>query len=236
MPVYRLPDEIAFPDPSEAEPDGLLGVGGDLSPERLLTGYGLGIFPWPHDDWPLLWFSPDPRMVLFTDDLKLQRSLRQAIRKDRLQITFDQDFAGVIEACKDVPRPGQAGTWITDDMRRAYTRLHELGFAHSVEARTDGKLVGGLYGVSLGGAFFGESMFARTPDASKIAFATLVCQLKLWGFHFVDAQVHTAHLARFGARMIPRDEYLLALSKSLATPTIRGRWRCEIEPVRTLQM
>lgn len=234
MPVYRLPDEIAFPDPSEAEADGLLAVGGDLTPERVLTGYAMGIFPWPHEGWPLMWFSPDPRMVLFPDELKLQRSLRQTIRKEPFEITFDTDFARVIDACKDIPRAGQEGTWITPDMLKSYTRLFELGFAHSVEAWHDGELVGGLYGVSLGAGFFGESMFALEDDASKVAFAAFVHQLKLWGFQFIDAQVHTHHLERFGARMIPRDEYLLALAEALATPTRRGPWKCEIKPADAL--
>ena len=230
MPVYQLPDEIAFPDPSEAEPDGLLGVGGDLSPERVLTAYAMGIFPWPHEGWPLLWFSPDPRMLLFPAELKLQRSLRQAIRKDRFEITLDTDFQRVIEHCRNVPRAGQDGTWITDDMIEAYVRLHELGFAHSVEARFDGKLAGGLYGISLGGAFFGESMFALEPDASKVAFATFVTQLKAWDFDFVDAQVHTPHLERFGARMLPRPLYLELLQTVLETTTRRGPWLLEVSP------
>lgn len=230
MPVYQLPAEVAFPDPAEAEPDGLLAVGGDLSPERVLTAYSLGIFPWPHEGWPLLWFSPDPRMLLFPAELKLQRSLRQALRKDRFEITLDTDFERVITQCRNVPRPGQEGTWITDDILNAYTALHELGFAHSVEARLDGRLVGGLYGISLGGAFFGESMFALEPDASKVAFATFVTQLQRWGFHFVDAQVHTPHLERFGARMLPRAEYLVRLQAALEVKTRRGPWLLELSP------
>ncbi|MCB9896076.1 MAG: leucyl/phenylalanyl-tRNA--protein transferase [Planctomycetes bacterium] len=225
MPVYQLPDEIAFPEPSEAEPDGLLAVGGDLSPERLLTGYSVGIFPWPHEGWPILWFSPDPRMVLFPDELKLSRSLRQTIRKERFEIRLDTDFAGVIAHCAKAKRPGQRGTWITKEMKTAYTNLHELGFAHSAEAWLDGKLVGGAYGVSLGAGYFGESMFALEPDASKVAFAALVGQLKQWGFHFIDAQVHTAHLERFGARQIPRDDYLARLEAALRVPTRRGPWQ-----------
>jgi len=224
MPVYQLPEEIAFPEPSEAEPDGLLAVGGDLSPERLLTAYSIGIFPWPHEGWPMLWFSPDPRMVLFPSELKLSRSLRQTIRKERFEIRLDTDFAGVIANCAKVKRPGQRGTWITKEMKKAYSDLHELGFAHSAEAWLDGKLVGGAYGVSLGAAYFGESMFALEPDASKVAFATLVGRLTDWGFQFIDAQVHTAHLERFGARQIPRDEYLRRLEEALTVPTRRGPW------------
>ena len=224
MPVYELPAEIAFPDPSEAEPDGLLAVGGDLSPERVLAAYSIGVFPWPHKGWPMLWFSPDPRMLLDFGDLKVSRSLRQTIRKQRYEIRFDTEFAGVIAACGKVKRSGQRGTWITKEMVTAYTKLHELGFAHSAEAWLEGKLVGGLYGISLGGAFFGESMFAIEPDASKVAFVTLVNQLRQWDFHFVDAQVHTPHLERFGAREIPRDEYLKRLEKALEMPTRRGKW------------
>ena len=172
----------------------------------------------------MLWFSPDPRMMLFPPELKVARSLRQTIRRQRYEIRFDTDFAGVIAACGKAKRPGQKGTWITREMVTAYTRLHELGFAHSAEAWLDGRLVGGLYGISLGGAFFGESMFALEPDASKVAFVTLVGRLKEWDFHFVDAQVHTPHLARFGAREIPRTEYLARLEKALGLPTRRGKW------------
>lgn len=230
MAVYRLPDEVAFPMPEEAEADGLLAVGGDLSPERLLTAYAMGIFPWPHEGWPLMWFSPDPRMVLRLENFRVQRSLRQSIRKGRFTVTADEDFRNVIDACKGIPRPGQSGTWIDERMVFAYTRLHELGFAHSVETRLDGRLVGGLYGVSLGGAFFGESMFARADDASKVAFATLVAQLKHWGFHFIDAQVYTRHLERFGAGLIPREDYIVDLAESLAKPTRRGNWTLDVQP------
>jgi len=224
MPVYELPSEIAFPDPNEAESDGLLAVGGDLSAERVLAAYSVGIFPWPHRGYPLLWFSPDPRYVLFPDELKLARSLRQTLKKRRFDVRLDTDFAGVIAGCAKAKRKGQRGTWISKPMIKAYTELHELGFAHSAEAWLDGKLVGGLYGVSLGAAFFGESMFATENDASKVAFATLVGMFKNWGFHFVDAQVHTPHLERFGARPIPRADYLKRLARALKTPTRRGPW------------
>jgi leucyl/phenylalanyl-tRNA---protein transferase len=224
MPVYELPEEIAFPDPSEAEADGLLAVGSDLSPERVLAAYSIGIFPWPHASYPLMWFSPDPRYVLFPDELKLARSLKQTIKKQRFDVRYDTDFAGVIAGCAKIKRKGQRGTWITKPMVAAYTVLHELGFAHSAEAWLDGKLVGGLYGVSLGAAFFGESMFATEDDASKVAFAALVAKLKDWGFHFIDAQVHTPHLERFGTRPIPRAEYLDRLAKALEQSTRRGLW------------
>lgn len=234
MPVYRLPDEHVFPPPDEAEEDGLLAIGGDLDPDRLLIAYSQGIFPWPHRGWPMLWFSPDPRMVLPVSELRLQRSLRQAIRKQRFEIRIDTDFRGVMQGCKDVPRAGQPGTWITRGMFKAYTELHKLGFAHSAEAWREGELVGGLYGVSLGRAFFGESMFAREDDASKVAFATLVRQLQLWQFDFVDAQVHTRHLERFGARLVPRAEYLGMLKSSLKHPARRGPWKLEISPLDAL--
>jgi leucyl/phenylalanyl-tRNA---protein transferase len=229
MTVYRLPEELVFPPPIEAEADGLLAVGGDLSPERLLLAYSQGIFPWPHEGWPMLWFSPDPRMILDIEEVRIQRSLRQSMRKGRYEIRLDSAFGEVVAGCKVARRPGQHGTWITNGMRRAYLRLHELGFAHSAEAWHDGKLAGGLYGVSLGRAFFGESMFALEPDASKVAFVTLVEQLRRWGFHFVDAQVHTPHLERFGARLIPREDYLQRLEAALKFPARRGPWRLEFD-------
>lgn len=224
MTVYRLPEELVFPSPDEADEDGLLAVGGDLTPERLLLAYSQGIFPWPHEGLPMLWFSPDPRMVLDVDELRVQRSLRQVINKGRFEVRLDTAFADVVAGCKSVPRAGQAGTWITNGMRRAYERLFDLGFAHSAEAWLDGELVGGLYGVSLGRAFFGESMFAKQPDASKVAFVAMVEQLKRWEFHFVDAQVHTPHLERFGAKLIPRSEYLQRLEKAMQQPAKRGPW------------
>jgi leucyl/phenylalanyl-tRNA---protein transferase len=229
MTVYRLPRENVFPPPEQADEDGLLAVGGDLSPERLLLAYASGVFPWPHRGLPMLWFSPDPRMVLFPQELKLSRSLRQSLRRGRYVIRLDTEFDAVVRGCRDAPRPGQQDTWITHPMRVAYGRLHELGFAHSVESWHGNELVGGLYGVSLGAAFFGESMFARETDASKLAFAVLVMQLESWGFHFVDAQVHTAHLQRFGARLIPRAEYLQRLQEALKAPTRKGPWRLDAD-------
>src|SRR5512145_211867 len=165
MPIYRLIKEVIFPPPEEADPSGLLAVGGDLSSERLLEAYRLGIFPWYSDDEPILWWSPNPRLVLDLGDFKISRSLRKTLNKKIFQVTFDQAFADVMRACALAPRDGQRGTWITDDMREAYARLHKLGYAHSVESWFDGELAGGLYGVSLGKAFFGESMFHRRADA-----------------------------------------------------------------------
>ncbi|UCE84862.1 MAG: leucyl/phenylalanyl-tRNA--protein transferase [Deltaproteobacteria bacterium] len=230
MPVYRLGAEHAFPPPEAAEPSGLLAVGGDLAPERLLRAYSLGIFPWYSDPDPILWFSPDPRMVLVPSELRVSRSLRRAIRRGGCEVRLDTAFERVIAACAAVERPDDAGTWITPDMIDAYVRLHRLGYAHSVEAWRDGRLIGGLYGVSIGGSFFGESMFARESDASKVAFVKLVRQLHAWNFDLIDCQVRTPHLARFGATDWPRARFLAALAKSLERETRRGAWRFDAEP------
>jgi leucyl/phenylalanyl-tRNA--protein transferase len=204
--------------------DGLLAVGGDLSPERLALAYASGIFPWYEDGQPILWHSPDPRMVLRAGDLQVSRSLAKTLRHNLYEVTLDRAFRGVVEACAGTPRPGQRGTWITAEMIDAYEELHRRGLAHSVEAWQDGSLVGGLYGVSLGAAFFGESMFARAPDASKAAFVRLVQQLQQWDIDLIDCQVHTHHLARFGAQEWPRSRYLRALRSALASPTRAGLW------------
>lgn len=228
MTVYRLSKQLAFPPPDHAEESGLLAVGGDLKPERLLLAYSRGIFPWYHEGIPILWYSPDPRTVLESSGLVVSRSLRKAIRRAPYRVTLDTAFGEVIRACAKVPRPGQDGTWITRDMVRAYDRLHELGYAHSVEAWRDEELVGGLYGVSLGSAFFGESMFARADDASKIAFVALVEQLERWGIGLIDCQVHTEHLERFGAAEWPRGRFLAALAAALEQPTRGGPWRFDM--------
>jgi leucyl/phenylalanyl-tRNA---protein transferase len=227
--IFRLDDRLIFPSPALAEPSGLLAVGGDLSPKRLIVAYASGIFPWYHEGLPILWHSPDPRMVLLAGQVHVGRSLAKEIRRGRYEIRLDTSFSAVMEACAGVPRPEQDGTWITDEMLEAYIELHRLGFAHSAEAWKDGELVGGLYGVSLGAAFFGESMFARAPDASKVAFVTLVRQLERWGIELVDCQVKTSHLARFGATEWPRKLFLSALDKALAEPTRRGQWRFDTE-------
>ena len=224
MPVYRLGPELVFPPPEEADPSGLLAVGGDLSPERLLLAYAHGIFPWYDETLPILWHSPDPRMVLLPGELHVPKSLAKTLRRGRFELRLDTAFAEVIAACASTPRPRERGTWITAEMREAYLRLHALGFAHSAEAWRGGRLVGGLYGVALGGCFFGESMFAREPDASKAAFATLVRQLGRWGFALIDCQMHTEHLARFGAREWPRARFLRHLRAALERETRRGRW------------
>lgn len=228
MPVYRLGEALRFPPPEEADPSGLLAVGGDLSPDRLLLAYSNGIFPWPLVERPLLWFSPDPRMVLRPAELVVSRSLRKTLRRGGFEVRLDTAFHRVVHRCAKVPRRGEAGTWITSDIANAYAGLHELGFAHSAEAWQDGELVGGLYGVSLGLSFFGESMFADRPDASKVAFVVLVRQLHAWGFDLIDCQVHTDHLARFGAREWTRRRFLAALQRSLAAPTRRGHWKLEV--------
>lgn len=228
MPVFRLDDRLVFPPVHLAE-DGLLALGGDLRPERLLLGYTNGIFPWYAENLPILWHSPDPRMVMTTDELVIQRSLRKAIRKRPYRLTMDTAFVRVLEGCASVPRPGQSGTWLIPEMVEAYRRLHELGFAHSIEAWREDELVGGLYGVSLGAAFFGESMFAHAPDASKIAFVACVRQLAAFEIELIDCQVHTEHLERFGAYEISRADYLERLHGALDAPTKRGVWKFEID-------
>ena len=224
MPIYRLPREPLFPEPRQAEPDGLLAVGGDLSPERLLHAYAAGIFPWFSEASPILWWSPDPRLVLEPAWLHVPRSLARAARRGRYLVVADTAFSRVIRRCAEKGRPGQDGTWITAGMVDAYERLHQLGFAHSFEAWEGAALAGGLYGVSLGGAFFGESMFADQPDASKVAFVRAVGWLADRGVDLVDCQVRTDHLARFGARDISRDEFLARLERALEKPTLRGKW------------
>lgn len=226
MPVFRLDDRLVFPPPELAE-DGLLAVGGDLSPQRLVLAYSLGIFPWFDEGQPILWHSPDPRMVLETGNLHVSRSLEKSIRRAPYRLTFDTAFREVMEACAKAPRPTERGTWITAEMIDAYSELHRLGLAHSAEAWSGSGLAGGLYGVSLGGVFFGESMFSFQADASKIAFACLVRQLEKWGISLVDSQVYTNHLARFGAEEWPRERFLRRLALELASPTRQGPWRFE---------
>lgn len=206
------------------QPNGLLAVGGDLSPHRLIEAYSQGIFPWFNDGDPLLWWSPDPRMVLFPGELKVSRSLQKSLRKGNYEIRTDRNFTQVMQACA-APRQDGCGTWIQDEMIFAYGVLHEMGLAHSVETWMDGELVGGLYGVALGRVFFGESMFSRVSDASKIAFVHLVRQLERWGFEMIDCQMKTAHLASLGAREIPRKEFSQRL-KELVNYMERGEKWC----------
>src|SRR5207344_2679109 len=227
MPIFRLVDDLVFPPPDYADPSGLLAVGGDLSSDRLLAAYRLGIFPWYSDDQPILWWSPDPRLVLDLGDFRISRSLRRTLKKKAFQVTFDHAFEQVIQACALVPRAAQNGTWITAEMQEAYINLHGLGYAHSVESWFGGKLAGGLYGVSLGKAFFGESMFHLKTDASKVALATLVEKLKSWDFHFIDSQMTTEHMVRLGAKELPRRIFLKRLQSALRHPTRRGRWHID---------
>ncbi|MFW5838079.1 MAG: leucyl/phenylalanyl-tRNA--protein transferase [Desulfovibrionaceae bacterium] len=225
MTVYALPQEPhVFPDPEEADPDGLVAVGGDLAPRRLLAAYSQGIFPWYSETTPILWWSPDPRLVLFPRELHVPRSLRRVLNSGRFEITLDADFQSVISACSVTPRPGQYGTWLLPEMIQAYVRLHQMGLAHSVEAWQDGRLVGGLYGVALGRAFFGESMFFREPDASKVALVRLVGYLKSKGFVLLDCQQTTQHMLRFGGREVARRRFLEMLRRAAAQPWPADRW------------
>jgi leucyl/phenylalanyl-tRNA--protein transferase len=224
MPVFHLLDEILFPDPSLAEPEGLLAVGGELSTERLLAAYASGIFPWYSDNEPILWWSPDPRLVLFPQKFKVSHSLHQKIKKNVFQVRMDSNFEQVIDACAKIERRDEDCTWITDEMKAAYTELHRKGFAHSVESYFDGNLVGGLYGVSLGKALFGESMFHTLTDASKVALFYLVEKAKEFEFLFIDSQVETEHLLSLGAELIPRKTYLNLLSEAVQYPKNIGNW------------
>ncbi len=207
-----------------AEPNGLLCAGGDLSPQRLLDAYRRGIFPWSSPGDPLLWWSPDPRMVLVPGEVRISRSLRRKLRAGRFAVRLDEDFRAVIAACAQTPRQGQRGTWISAGMQRAYTELFELGHAHCVEMLIDGVLVGGLYGVAIGKMFYGESMFAHVSDASKIALACLCRFLHENAFALIDCQMKTAHLASLGAREIDRDEFVRQLRSLTALPAPAGRW------------
>jgi leucyl/phenylalanyl-tRNA--protein transferase len=227
VPIFRLPREIAFPDPALAEPDGLLAAGGDLSPERLVAAYASGIFPWYADEGPILWWSPDPRLVLLPGGLRVSRSLARTLRRGRYRVTADRAFSEVIRRCAAAPRAGQRGTWIVPDMVTAYERLHALGLAHSFEAWEGSTLAGGLYGVSLGRAFFGESMFAARPDASKVALVRAVEHLQRRGGELVDCQVRTEHLVSLGAVELARPEFLDRLRSALQGPTEPGRWSLE---------
>lgn len=223
VPVYALSRALVFPPPEHAV-DGLVAVGGDFSPERLLLAYASGIFPWYDEGLPILWHSPDPRCVLPVDKLHVGRSLRRVIAKGELEVRFDGAFEQVIRACKETPRAGQDGTWITDEMEDAYCRLHEMGYAHSVETWSDGQLAGGLYGVSLGHVFFGESMFSWQPNASKVALVRLAERVGRWGFQLIDAQVPTPNTLAMGAEEWPRARFLDVLRSELAHPTRRGSW------------
>lgn len=235
MPVFRLTRSISFPHPANAEPDGLLAIGGDLSPRRLLLAYRMGIFPWYSKGLPILWWSPDPRLALFPDELRVSHSLRRTLRKRQFHVTFDRAFAEVMRQCALVRREKGEDTWILPEMIRAYTRLHELGYCHSVESWSDGELVGGLYGVALGSAFFGESMFARKSDASKVAFVHMVRLLESMRFQLIDCQVTTSHLKSLGAREVARSEFLSRLSKAVVEDAGHcGSWHDKVACVPEL--
>jgi leucyl/phenylalanyl-tRNA--protein transferase len=234
MPLFALGAELRFPPPRLASREGLLAIGGDLSAERLLLAYRTGIFPWFSDGEPILWWSPDPRLVLYPGEFHLSRSLEKTIRRRDFAATMDQAFEQVIRECGRVRRDTGEGTWIVPEMIAAYGELHRCGFAHSVEVWQGGDLAGGLYGVSLGNCFFGESMFARVNNASKVALAALVAYLRAEGFGLIDCQVTTGHLQRMGAREIPRSLYLEELEAYLQVPARQGKWRLPAEALTEL--
>lgn len=223
------PGSLDFPPTGQAlaEPNGLLAGGGDLSPETLTHAYRQGIFPWYEPGQPILWWTPDPRAVLFPTRLHIARSLRKVLRQQRFRVTTDTDFEAVIDGCAG-PRQGASGTWITDDMRRAYLALHRQGIAHSVEVWEGEALVGGLYGLALGRVFFGESMFSRVSNASKVGFVHLVRQLEAWGFRLIDCQVASAHLFTLGAEELSREAFEQILLDCAYLPSVTGPWRLQV--------
>ena len=231
-PCWLEPDaaDCAFPDVELAlrDPDGLLAMGGNLSVDWLLHAYRRGIFPWYGPGQPILWWAPDPRLVLFPDRLHISRSLAKTIKQDKFSVTVDTAFADVIAACAQ-SRPAQSGTWITPEMESAYIDLYQAGHAHSVECWCDGKLAGGLYGIAIGKVFFGESMFTEVTDASKVAFVALVRQLERWGYRLVDCQVHTDHLESLGAAMIPRNEFTAILDSACSQPGHKLPWSFDLD-------
>ena len=240
--IFRLddtPPDHPFPNPAlaESDPNGLLAVGGDLHPRRLLNAYRHGIFPWFSEDQPILWWSPDPRMVLFPDEIHVARSLRRQMRRGGLELRIDSDFAGVLDGCA-APRREDEGTWLIPEMRTAYLALHRMGWAHSFELWQDERLVGGLYGVALGSMFFGESMFSRIPSASRIVLVYLCEHLSANGFPVIDCQIHNSHLERMGAREIPRSHFQRLLAEAVETPCEATVWQTapldcrELEHVR----
>ncbi len=220
----QAPDD--FPDPMFAleDPNGLLAAGGDLSEARLIAAYRRGIFPWYSDGEPILWWSPDPRAVLFPNRFKISRSLKKTLKKGHIQVSMDKAFSDVINACSK-PRKDGLGTWITAELKDAYCHLHEIGVAHSIECWHENRLVGGLYGVALGKIFFGESMFSTMPDASKVALAYLVRQLQRWEFAMIDCQVSSDHLATLGSMNIPRTQFVSLIAHWRDQPSHRGAWR-----------
>jgi leucyl/phenylalanyl-tRNA--protein transferase len=227
LPWLKSDDPFPPVETALSEPNGLLCAGLDLSPERILDAYRNGIFPWFSPGEPVLWWSPDPRMVLVPAELKVSRSLGQRMKRDGYEIRTDSCFRQVMEAC-GAPRPGQSGTWISRPMLEAYTRLHRMGYAHSVETWIEGELAGGLYGMAIGRMFYGESMFSRKTDASKLALVHLCRQLDAWDFGLIDCQMETAHLASMGARPIPREDFLREMKRLLKLQPVPSPWRFEI--------
>ena len=225
MPVYQLTEKLIFPPAELAEKDGLLAIGGDLSPERLLLAYNSGIFPWFSEGDPILWWSPSPRLVMFPDEFIIPRRLSRLIRQRKYSVSIDHAFRQVITACATIGERDKKGTWINNDMIEAYCQLHEMGFAHSIECWQEDELAGGLYGISLGGLFFGESMFSREPNSSKVGLVYLVKKLREWDFDLIDCQMKTAHLMQFGAREIPGPEFQKLLAKSMSRRTQTGKWK-----------
>lgn len=225
MPVFLLSDKTSFPPPHLATKEGLLAIGGDLSQERLLLAYRMGIFPWYSEGEPILWWSPDPRLILYPDEFKVPKTLKKIIKKNMFQVTMDTAFDQVVDTCAQIRIEKNEGTWIVREMIEAYCQLHKSGLAHSVEAWHQGQLAGGLYGVSLGKCFFGESMFTRISNASNVAFINLVAFLKMLAFDMIDCQISTEHLKRFGAREIPRAVFLKQLNTSLEAATHKGPWK-----------
>lgn len=236
MPRLLSEHDIFFPSYDEADEHGIIAIGGDFNPKRLIHAYELGIFPWPHEGYPLLWFFPSPRFVLRPKELVIGSSLKKAIKKTELTVYADRDFKSVIEACRKISRPGQYSTWISDELMAGYLELHHLGYAHSIEAYRGFRLVGGLYGVSIGSIFFGESMFFYEDNASKIAFVTLAAQLVRWGFMLIDCQMPTKNFEKFGARAINVEHFLEILKMSQNTKTKRGQWHLDITPQDALKI
>ncbi len=223
MYIHILGQDLSFPPVTEATREGIVAIGGDLTPKRLLKAYQQGIFPWYCENDPIIWWSPDPRMVIFLRDLHVSRSMQRVIKRKQFLLTYDKEFVRVVKECQK-SRSNQDGTWITRDMVEAYVTLHKLGYAHSVEVWEKNTLAGGIYGVSLGRAFFGESMFTRVNNASKFGLIQLVLDLRKRGYDFLDCQVSSNHLVQLGAAEISRDNFIKCLKKSLKYETLRGKW------------
>ena len=223
--ITQLGVDMIFTNPRNASDEGLLAYGGDLTPNRLLTAYRNGIFPWYSPSDPILWWSPNPRLLLYPKDFKTSKSFARTLRSAKFEVSFDESFTKVITHCGEISRKGQEGTWLNEEMRQAYIELHSQGFAHSVEVYSDGILVGGLYGIAMGGAFFGESMFSLVSDASKVAFRALSDVLGAKSYDFIDCQMKTDHLVRMGAKIIDRDIYLDELREALQKPSDLGLWQ-----------